>query len=216
MTTSTTSAVTERVAHLRALATTDPQAAQDAVWGWFARVGRQLPASAALAELAELFTTSTPATSVDGQTEGLLIGWAPRDSALNRGGRGLHTAAKTLTIRFGLLPWLGKRFDAHTGRGTNSISRLGLLVAPLTTVHKAGDHYEAFAMTNWVETGKLDPGTDVLVIDYASVADNPWPVSRIRDELVEIVPNTYLGKMLWHQDDGYYLLAYFALKTPLT
>jgi hypothetical protein len=56
----------------------------------------------------------------------------------------------------------------------------------------------------------------VLVIDYASLPDNPWPVSRIRDELVEIVPNTYLGKMLRRQGDDYYLLAYFALKTAVT
>jgi hypothetical protein len=215
MTTSTTSTVAERVAHLKELAKTDPQAAQDAVWGWLQRVGRQLPAPAALTELAKLFTTSTPATSVDGQTEGLLVGWVPRHPALNRGGKGLHASAKTVTTRFGVLPWLGKRFDAHAKHGTNSISRLGLLARPLTKVHKAGDHYEAFPMTNWVEPGKIDPDTDVLVIDYASLPDNPWPVSRIRDELVEIVPNSYLGKMLWRQDDGYYLLAYFALKTPV-
>jgi hypothetical protein len=207
--------VGERVAHLKELAKTDQQAAQDAVWGWFHRVGKQLPTPRALAELAELFTASTPATSVDGQTEGMLVGWAPRHHALNRGGKGLHAVAKTVTIRLGVLPWLGKRFDAQAKRGTNSISRLGLLARPLTKVRKTGGHYEAFPMTNWVEPGKIDPGTDVLVIDYASLPDNPWPVSRVRDELVEIVPNTYLGKMLWRQDDGYYLLAYFALKTPV-
>jgi hypothetical protein len=220
MTTPTTSPVAERVAHVKERSEMDPQAAQNAVWGWFQRVGRRLPSPAAQAELAELFTTSTPATSVDGQTEGMLVGWLPRHPGLDRAGKGLHAAAKTVTIRLGILPWLGKRFDAQAKRGTNSISRLGLLVRPITKVRKASSgrkaHYEAFPMTNWVEPGKLDPNTDVLVIDYASLPDNPWPVSRIRDELVEIVPNTYLGKMLWHQDDGYYLLAYFALKTPVS
>jgi hypothetical protein len=214
--TSISAPVAERVAHLKQLAGTDPQAAQDAVWGWFQRVGRRLPDPAARVELDELFTTSTPATGVDGQTEGLLVGWVARDPALNRGGKGLHALAKTVTIRLGVLPWLGKRFDAQAQRGTNSLSRLGLLARPITKVHKAGDQYEAFPMTNRVERGKIDPGTDVLVIDYASLPDNPWPVSHIRDELVEIVPNTYLGKMLWRQGNAYYLLAYFALKMPAT
>jgi hypothetical protein len=213
---SSTPGVAERVSQLKQLANTDPQAAQDAVWGWFQRVGRQLPAPAAQAELSELFATSTPASTVDGQTEGLLVGWVARNPALNASGRALRGAAVAVTVRLGVLPWLGKRFDAQAKHGTNSLSRLGLLVRPLTTLRKTGDHYEAFPMTNWVEPGKVDPATDVLVIDYASLADNPWPVSRIRDELVEIVPNTYLGKMLWHQDDDYYLLAYFALKTPVS
>jgi len=214
--TSVSTGVTERVAHLKQLATSDPQAAQDAAWGWFQRVGAHLPAPDAQAELAELFRSSTPPTRVDGQTEGLLVGWLPRNAELNRGGKALQAAAKALTVRLGILPWLGKRFDANAGRGTNSLSRLGLAVRPIAKVHRTGDHYEAFPMTNWIERGKTDPDTDVLVIDYASVPDNPWPVSAIRDELVEIVPNTYLGKMLWHQGDDYQLLAYFALKTPVS
>jgi hypothetical protein len=216
MTTSTATPIAERVAQLRRLAGTDPQVAQDAVWGWLGRVGQQLPATAAQAELAELFSTSTPATAVDGQTEGLLVGWLPRNPALNRGGKALHRAATAVTVRLGVLPWLGKRFDARAKSGTNSLSRLGLLVRPIAKVRRSGDHYEGFPMTNWVEPGKIDPDTAVLVIDYASLPDNPWPVSRIRDELVEIVPNTYLGKMLWRQDDDFYLLAYFALRTPVS
>jgi hypothetical protein len=30
------------------------------------------------------------------------------------------------------------------------------------------------------------------------------------------VPNTYLGKLLWRLGDALLLLAYFALKTPVT
>jgi len=110
--------------------------------------------------------------------------------------------------------WRGKRFDSQAKRGVVCVPRLGLLARPLTKVRKTGDHYEAVPMATWVEPGKIDPGAEVLVGDFASFADNPWPLSRIRDELVEIVPNTYLGKMLWRQGDDYYLLAYFALKTP--
>jgi hypothetical protein len=214
--TSITAPVAERVEHLKQLASSHPQAAQDAVWGWLHRVGGPLPDPEAQGELDELFTTSRPATDVDGPAEGFLVRWAARHPALNRGGKGFHALAKTVTVRLGLPLWLGKRFDARAKRGTVMLPRHGVLARPITKVHKSGDHYEAFPMTNWVEPGKIDPATDVLVIDYASLPDNPWPMSRIRDELVEIVPNTYLGKMLWHQDDDYYLLAYFALKTPVT
>lgn len=215
--TSVTTPVAERVGHLKQLASSDLQAAQDAVWGWLHRVGGPLPDLEAQAELDELFTTSGPATDVDGPAEGHLVRWVASHPALNPGGKVVRALAKTMTVRLGVPLWLGKRFDAPARRGTVMLPPLGMLVArPFTKVHKSGDHYEAFPMTNWVEPGKIDPGTDVLVIDYASLPDNPWPMSRIRDELVEIVPNTYLGKMLWHQDDDYYLLAYFALKTPVT
>jgi hypothetical protein len=37
----------------------------------------------------------------------------------------------------------------------------------------------------------------------------------VRDEIVELVPGVYLGKMLWHKPRGTYAqLAYFALRTP--
>jgi hypothetical protein len=54
----------------------------------------------------------------------------------------------------------------------------------------------------------------VLVIDYEPVESNPrLVIRRIRDELVEVSPGMYLGKMLWRRRDGRHtLLAYFALR----
>ena len=57
------------------------------------------------------------------------------------------------------------------------------------------------------------------MIDYAPVGVQPAVMIRsIRDELVEVVPGTHLGKMLWrrgpYEAANYHPLAFFALKTP--
>lgn len=208
--------VASRVAALKALAETDAQAAQDAVWEWFRRVGDELPSAAAQAELDALFVNSTAASAIDGQSKGILVGWVTQNPALDAAGKGLMAAGIGVTKKLGVLPWLGKRFDRNAQQGTNSVTAMALAFKPLTSVARAGDHFEAFPMKNWVERGKLDADTDVYVIDYDSAPGNPFPVNRIRDELVEIVPNTYLGKMLWRQGNDHHLLAFFALKTPVS
>jgi hypothetical protein len=73
----------------------------------------------------------------------------------------------------------------------------------------------AFEFRTRTEPGAVDPDTQVLVIDYAVVDCNPALVRRIRDELVELVPGSWLGKVLWrHRDGRHGLLAYFALRAP--
>lgn len=206
--------VKTRVTKLRRLAGSDPQAAQDATWAWFERVGAGLPSPEAEIELDGLFRTGKPGESIDGQTEGIVVGWVEPDPEMDGLGRTIQAFARELTGR--TTPWLGKRFDREAKRGTNSvtaIAHLTRLFAPTYGLKSVGDHYEAFEMRNWVEPSRLDPATDVLVIDYQQ--GNPWPMTKIRDELVEIVPGTYLGKMIYCQDDGEKLWAYFALKTPV-
>jgi hypothetical protein len=70
-------------------------------------------------------------------------------------------------------------------------------------------------MLNRVEESVVSPGTRVLVLDYESIGANPWPINCVRDEAVQIVPGIYLGAKLWHQDNGYRLLAYWAAKSPI-
>jgi hypothetical protein len=217
MTTSTaTASASERVAQLRDLAETNPQAAQDAVWGWLHRLGSGLPHHSAEAELAELFAAGTPAV-VDGPTEGLLVGWVPAPGDLDTSGRLVYRAAHAVTERFGVMPWLGKKFDRPAQRGTNMVSRAAVvltkLLAPRYRFGKTGDHWEGFEMLNRVEPSVVSPGTDVLVLDYETIGTNPWPINQIRDEAVQIVPGTYLGAKLWHQDNGYRQFAYWAART---
>ncbi|OBI92011.1 hypothetical protein [Mycobacterium sp. 1245805.9] len=208
----------DRPSRLQAIADIDPQAAQDAAWVWIERLGAGLPGDAAEIELAQLFAAGAPAV-VDGQTDGMLVGWTTPDTDLNRTGRVLRTAAKTMTTRLGLMPWLGKKFDRPAQRGTNSLTTtatlLTLVLAPSYRMRRAGDHWEGFDMLNRVEESVVAPGTQVLVLDYETIGSNPWPISRIRDEAVQIVPGVYLGAKLWHQDNGYRQLAYWAAKSPI-
>jgi hypothetical protein len=216
---STKSLVDDRMARLQAIEKIDPQAAQDAAWAWIERLGAGLPGPAAEIELAQLFAAGAPAV-VDGQTNGILVGWTTSDADLNRTGRVLRAAAKTLTTRLGLMPWLGKKFDRSAQRGTNSVTTTGvvltLLLAPSYRMRRAGDHWEGFDMLNRVEASVVSPDTRVLVLDYETIGTNPWPINHVRDEAVQIVAGVYLGAKLWHQDNGYRQLAYWAARSPVS
>ena len=210
--------VTVRVAELNKLAQHDQRAAQQQAWAWFTELGSQITGPAAQAELAALFAAGTPADA-DGSTEGLLVGFVT-PIGLDRTGRLLLPLAKAVVQRAPRMPWLGKKFDKQAQQGTNAVTglvvALGRVVAPRYRFVRAGDHYEGFRMRNWVEESVISPGTAVLVLDYedAEMA-NPWPISRIRDEAVQIVPGTYLGAKLWHQADGYRQIAWWAAKSPV-
>lgn len=215
-TTQPKSEVEQRVYDMRTLAKSDPAAAQAEVWGWFQEAGKRIGSNreAAIAELNELFALGTPSEGIDGQTEGILVGFTMQaipDRAL-----ALLTGA--------WMPWAGKRFDAAEATGDNLLANSARwpakLLWPLYGTREAGDHRVAFDFVTRVEDGAVDPGLDVLVIDYAPVESNPRLIIRsIRDELVEIVPGTHLGKMLWRsgpaEDAKHTLLAFFALKTPV-
>jgi hypothetical protein len=214
--TDTNSLVDDRVCRLQAIAEIDPQAAQDAAWAWIRRLGAGIPGDAAESEVAKLFAAGTPAV-VDGQTDGMLVGWTTPDADLDRTGRVLRAAARTATTHLGLMPWLGKKFDRSAQHGTNSVTTtaavLTKLLAPRYRMRRVGDHWEGFDMLNHVEASVVSPDTRVLVLDYESVGTNPWPINRIRDEAVQIAPGVYLGTKLWHQHDGYRRLAYWAAKS---
>lgn len=210
------SPVEERVERLRALAVTDPAAAQAATWAWFVEAGTRIGTDreAALAELGDLFRAGTPSEGIDGPTQGTLVGFT------------LHPAFdKTLAAITSLwLPWAGKRFNAKKERGDNlllgSARWPSKLLWPLYSTRSLKDKRVAFDFETRVEAGAVDPDREVLVIDYAPVDSNPALIIKsIRDELVEIAPGTHLGKMLWRSgsgdDESYTLLAYFALKTKV-
>lgn len=213
--TSANTGVAERVARLHKFAQTDPQAAQDAVWAWIQRLGNCLPDHAAEIELAQLFAAGSPA-DVDGQTDGILVGWTAANPDLDRTGRILRGVFRAVT-GVGVMPWLGKKFDQRAQRGTNSVSvfavLLTALLAPAYRLRKVGDHWEGFDMLNRIETSVVSPGTQVLVLDYETIGTSPWPINKVRDEAVQIVPGVFLGAKLWRQADGYMQLAYWAART---
>lgn len=206
----TGTSVAERVAELRKRSATDREGVRDQVWEWFADAGARVRSDRAVAEaeLDELFRCGRPATGIDGQTEGMLVSWVwtPFADRLLSG----------VTNRW--LPWQGKRFESRAGRGDNVLTSgarwPAKLVWPLYATRPAADGRIAFDFETYVEKGKLDTGTDVLVIDYERVEQNPRLIIKpIRDELVEVVPGANLGKMLYRFRGSFYNLAFFALRS---
>lgn len=185
--------------------TEDTTAARDEMWTRFSELG----AAKRLDELGKLFRAGSSSVGIDGPTEGQLVTFTAHPL--------FDRVAATITGAW--MPWAGKRFDSATNSGDNLLARSAKWPArlpwPTYPMRDAGDRLAAFDFETRVEPGKLDPETDVLVIDYAPVDSNPrLVIKQVRDELVEVVPGAHLGKMLWHHgEDRYSLAAYFALKS---
>ncbi|NNN21706.1 MAG: hypothetical protein HKL80_06875 [Acidimicrobiales bacterium] len=191
-------------------------ALRDETWELIREKGKLLATNCerAMSELGDMFASGFSPTLLDSATEGMLVGWSVNP-----------LADKVLSRITGLwLPWVGKRFNRESNTGDNLMTREARFGAKaLWPLYKFSDFEgktAGFSFTTWVEKGKEDPETDVLVIDYASVKSNPRLIIKsIRDELVEVVPGANLGKMLWRSGNGesakYTLLAYFALKSPI-
>ena len=205
--------VAARVAELHELARSDATGARDQAWQWFRQAGRGLRSDrrAAMSELAALFAAGRPPAAIDGETQGALIGWAAA--------RVPDYLLTALTDRW--LPWAGKRFKAEQSTGDNVLPPNAKVASkvlwPRYQMRSSGERLIGFDFTTYVQRGVLDTGTDVLVIDYASVESNPrLLIKQIRDELVEVVPGANLGKMIYEgPGDRHTLLAYFALKSAL-
>jgi hypothetical protein len=191
---------------LRELSATKPARAQRETWAWIQDLGR----SRQVGELAELFALGTAPQGLDGATDGILVTTTihPLVDALARGITALW------------MPWSGKRFDAVAVRGDNRIvgsaSLPAKLIWPRYSMRPSGEERSAFDFETAVEPGMVEPAVDVMKIDYAPVEQNPsFIIRRIRDELVELVPDTYLGRILWRTGDGgHSLIGYFALRQP--
>ena len=151
-----------------------------------------------------------PPVDLDGPTEGILV--------MTTTNPALDTVTRAVTALW--MPWQGKRFDSEAGTGDNRLTKstglVGKLLWPLYSMRDAESGKLAFDFATYVEAGKDDPDRQVMVIDYANVESNPRLVIRsIRDELVQLVPGVYLGKILFNTgSDKYSKIGYFALRTP--
>jgi hypothetical protein len=77
-----------------------------------------------------------------------------------------------------LFAWQGKTFDAARGTLTNKISALGLN-AIIADVYK-GD--------SWLDH------KECIILDYSKTS---LLARRVRDEIRQVAPNLYLGKVYW-------------------
>lgn len=94
--------------------------------------------------------------------------------------------------------WLGKKFNAKNGTGIN------VLQAGATTEEK-------YIFRTYTGTGLRD-NIQVYKIDY-DIARNPWWLRRVMDEIVEVSPGRYLGKLHLRIVPGVpFTLAYFWLE----
>ena len=206
-----TSDAATRVAELRELAETDVDDAARKAWAWIEELGNRAGSDreGAEAELDTLFALGRAPQGLDGATEGILV--APLIQPQ------VDRVARAITSLW--MPWQGKSFNAAAGRGDNRLTGETRWIAKLLWPRygtKEGDQGErlAFDFETRVEPGMLDPDTEVLVIDYAPVDDNPRLIIKsIRDELVEIVPGANLGKILYRRGGSYRNIGFFALRS---
>jgi hypothetical protein len=204
-------AISRRVAGLRQTANSDPDAARDAAWAWLLdarrRAGRQR--SAIAHELSQLFRLGQVPQGLDGTTEGILV--TPLIHPV------VDVVVRSVTSIW--MPWQGKAFDLATNRGINHLAGsaryAARLVWPLyATAPRAGGR-AAFRFDMYVAPARRDPDLRTLVIDYSKVSENPFVIRSIRDELVQIVPGAFLGRILLRIGrDSYACLGYFALRDP--
>lgn len=116
------------------------------------------------------------------------------------------------------LPWKGKVFNAAQASGDNLFTRDSLFLARLFNpfyrgfIHDGAQTYRAFAFRTYIAPGLEDPDRQVLKIDYDLAANPALTLRRVLDELVQIGPNTYLGKahVCWWWG-AWQCVAYFAL-----
>jgi len=147
-----------------------------------------------------------PARPLDGPMRGLMVTpTVPRPLDL-----GLRALASVW------MPWTGKRFDAASERGDNLLTSSARvptrILWPSYRGEPVGGGQAAFRFRTYVSPGSVDPDIDTLKIDYDS-DENPGLLIRdILDELVQIVPGAYLGKVLLRRGGEWRLVGYFGLE----
>jgi hypothetical protein len=147
-----------------------------------------------------------PDPQLEGRTRGIMV--TPTI------GRPLDLGLRALASAW--LPWTGKRFDAGAATGDNLLASNARaparVVWPSYRLSPVGEGYAAFRFRTYASPGTVDPDRETLKIDYDS-DDNPRLLIRdILDELVQIVPGAYLGKVLLRRKGGWRLVGYFALE----
>lgn len=204
---STSTPVIQRLERLRTLAESDLQQAQDDAVAWLTALGKS-DDRAALAELFGQGVGASPRT----RTKGLpLTSW--RNIPL--GG----PISRMLAVHS---PWNGKTFFADGSGGENRVElwTLPLLVAVRTPFRREGVELVGFRFDTTIERGVLEPHVDVLAFDYAPSAyrnpSKPIPLTTVRDEIVEILPHTFLGRIAYETKPGQWVnVGYFACLRPV-
>lgn len=121
-------------------------------------------------ELDEIYKNAKPGTIPNGDTKG---------TAILAG----SIFAKLVAFLAGLLAWQGKVFDLFCPKGD-----AGLLVNKITPFSLTFIVAKVYRDKSWLD------GKDTIVIDYSKTS---FVAKVIRDEIREVEPGVYLGKIWW-------------------
>ncbi|MBX4200996.1 hypothetical protein KW786_02600 [Candidatus Parcubacteria bacterium] len=107
--------------------------------------------------------------------------------------------------------WRGKKFNAQDSTGINLFEeKTGGQVSP--SAQGSGGTKEKYPFKTYIAKGLQEKNLDVMKIDY-DVPANPFWLSFIMDEIVQIAPGSYLGKMHIKLIPGLpFTVLYFELK----
>jgi hypothetical protein len=147
-----------------------------------------------------------PAPPLDGPMRGLMVTpTVPRPLDL-----GLRAVASAW------MPWTGKRFNAGAQEGDNLLTAGARvptkILWPSYQAHPVAGGQAAFRFRTYVSPGSVDPDIETLKIDYDSDENPGFLIRDILDELVQIVPGAYLGKVLLRRGGEWRLVGYFGLE----
>lgn len=167
--------------------------------------------SGGLEALNNLFRSGTvPDPTLEGPYEGELV-------AVDRI-PGLRKIAILTTF---WMPWKGKQMDPATCTGDNIMKRssrwLFYLLYPFYKgiIDENGPTFRAFVFNTSIGPGLQDPDVQVFKLDYDSAVNPAFTIRPILDEVVQIHPGVYLGKIHFKSLTGKWkMLGYFSLRSP--
>lgn len=114
-------------------------------------------------------------------------------------------------------PWLGKSFDSQAKIGFNVFTPLGARILKfLSPFYQKFSRNEegntrAYYFRTYTGKGEKDSNIEVFKLDY-DLAENPFWIRIILDEIIEIAPQQYLGKIHLKILPGFYAtIGYFGL-----
>lgn len=200
----------QKLARLRELAVKDPVSAQEQAWHWLCSF-KTLDTHH---DLGWLFAQGKAAKSPVGDCQGEVLGlygalWLDSVDRAVRLGRLL-----------GGIGWTGKTFDPVSGTGYNRVSPGAIIpmffVMPKYRFKKVNGEYIGFHFDHKIDFSPLSPEQEVRSISYANPNyKNPIVLPDTRDELVEILPDVYLGRALYKENGQWRVVGFFALRQPV-
>lgn len=118
----------------------------------------------------------------------------------------------------GPVPWLGKSFERENQKGFNIFTPRGAsLLTIMTPLYKLfrlnkDGNTDAYYFETSTGPGFRDTEVSVFKLDY-DTPENPFLIRIILDEMVEIAPQEFLGKVHMKVFPGYYAtIGFFGLR----